>query len=197
MLKADKGCPECHGLGYVPDGPTDYKKCVCLLRNHANQYLGPYREAEVPYLDPMGNVGKAEDFIGRNLVFVDPLLDRFKSFVKHFLIQTDLKYTHDTVTAYDVAQVYYADQGTVRALVKLDILIIMLNAGPSNASYGNLLEGLIKERLWKDKPTWVNSRYELKSEQFVKEYQDLGQVLGHSPFCAPMRLRRPKLIETI
>jgi hypothetical protein len=154
--------------------------------------LGPFfSHGDIPYLDSKGVPVDAKALLGRNLVFVNPFMDWFKAFGKHFLVENDLKLTHKLKTAYDIAQVYYADQGTVQEMIQLDLLIIMLNAGPANASYGNLLEGLIKDRLWQDKPTWIYSRYELYSEHFVKEYQDLGQLIGNKPFDS-MKLSNPK-----
>lgn len=178
IIKPVADCPECLGRGWTI---KDHKKCACMYRQEAIEYLGEYN---VPGKVPKGL--QVEKYT-RDLVFEDMLLEKFRSCVKVFLLSTAMKYQHKTMRAVDILKAYVANpEGGLhpfQQLYDLDFLIINLGLDPHNNFYGETMQALIETRIQHKKFTWVNSRYAIASDTFKNAYQvDFAYFLSNPPF---------------
>jgi|ERR1019366_2085158 hypothetical protein len=182
MIKPIADCPECLGQGYIQGSPG-YKKCVCVYKQEAIEYLTPLYN--VP-----GQIPKGFDVAGfaRNLVFEAVVPERFRSFVKSFLLSSAMKYQHQTLKALDIIQAYVKPWSKLEAhpfskLYDLDFLIINLELDPHNNFYGETMQSLIETRIQNKNFTWINSRYAIASDTFKKAYQtEFSYFLSKPPF---------------
>lgn len=166
LFRAVPDCPECHGRGYVWKGEQQLK-CACLLKQEALYYLtSTYAEAKyIKEFDP-------KPLLGKNLLLQTTKQGLYKSVFKSFLLNTGMRFSHDTVSGYDVMQAYLtnSESNEFTRLSTLDTLMLYLVADPMNRSYSNVLTSLIQKRTFNQKATWVYTPYKIKEGIFTNLY---------------------------
>lgn len=172
MIKPDLNCPDCKGQGSLYSPSTEqYVKCKCLLLKEAVHYLTPYYQKSVYWKDL-----PPAKFNNNDLIFESNPIGKFKSFVKSYLLNTAMKYTHLTVSPYDILQAYLgnSEEASFSGMMsKVDILIIIFETDPNNGHYGLIIKSLIEKRRRYNKNTFIFSSTLVKSNAFVSKYQTL------------------------
>lgn len=155
-------------------------ECSCKLRERAINYLTPmYASAQYT------KTFDASRIVGKNLYL--PPDTNLKSFVKSFLLNTGMVFTHKTVSAYDVLQAYLTNvtDSEFYGLREVDILILYLVQDPSNKSYGQIISSLIQSRTMMQKATWVHSKLPKDSVAFSNMYGlELVEALKNNSFIS-------------
>lgn len=176
LFRAQADCPECAGRGYVLSADTQQRKCSCLLKQEALHYLTPtYAEAKyMKEFDP-------KPLAGKNILLQSNPQALYKSIFKSFLLNTGMKYSHATVSGYDVMQAYLTntDGSEFTRQSELDVLLLYLVADPMNRSYSNVITSLIQKRTFNQKATWVYTPSKISDAIFTNLYgQELSEFIN-------------------
>lgn len=161
-LKPQPDCPECRGTGAVTLAEGRRQKCVCILKQEAQRYLTP-TYADARYIKTLDT----QPLMGKNILIPGDL-STLKSLVKSFLLNTAMKYQHETKSGYDVMQAYLNNSETAEFsnLCRVDFLVLYLVVDPFNRSYSNVLCSLLEKRAYYNIPTWVYSPTPVHTEKF-------------------------------
>ena len=182
----DPNCEICKGLGYEPTAfRGTRRKCVCLLKKEVPIYLTPVY-ANAKYIDTF----QVDSVVNKDILMMSCPQPQFKSFFKSFLLNTGMKYSHQTVFAHDVMQAYLSrdDENAYTALSRFDILVIFLVIDPPNKAYAQILISLLEKRAMHGRVSWIFSQNELKSEKFQNLYSSEFAEFVESKF---IRLKAP------
>lgn len=160
-LTPDDNCLICKG-----DGHMQFKGhktiCECIVRKKVKEYLGSLY-AEMPYTS-LENLTIKNKFV----CFENCSMESFKSLVKSFLLQNQLKLTHRSVLPDDIVQYYVTDgeeaKQRFRELSEVDFLVIYFDVDPPNKLYGEMIESILKKRVMFDRFSWL---------YFVGNYGDI------------------------
>ena len=143
-IAPDVDCPKCGGSpGLMSSGDGRKIKCICILVQEAKQYLTPVY-ANAKYIKSF----KAQELIGKNMLIDSVPQMAFKAVIKSFLLNTGMRYSHITATAYDILQAYLTDteHRLFKSMAEVQYLIIFLVADPRNRSYGDIIVSLLEKR---------------------------------------------------
>lgn len=173
VFHAVPDCPKCHGEGWLPgtQDPAATKQCWCIEEQKLVHYLGPYaKETTVQF--------PSQQFIGKNLLFVNFMERAFRRFAKGFLYWNFYDHWYKggplVLSPYDIADIHYrAGQAKLPRdeLLKVELLVIeMYGYDTKNAEYAGILSSLISGRDRGGLNTWVYSKYDLSSNKFENLY---------------------------
>ena len=168
-------CPTCGGSKYIrlPEGGVE--ACDCTLKERALNYLTPIY-ANAKFLKDF----KCDSLLKRNILVDGQSPEAFKTFVKSFLLNTGMKFSHKTKTAHDLLQAMLteSESGEWSQIEHTDILFIYPSIDPPNRSYGQIIQSMIEKRTLVKKPTWIFSQYPIKSQKFQFLYsEDLAKSI--------------------
>ena len=154
-------------------------ECPCVLKNRALNYLTP-EYASALYTKTM-NVARLE---GKDL-FMFPS-GNYKTLVKSFLLNTGMRYTHSTVSAYDIMQAYLgqAGEGVWQRLQNVDLLVLIMQLDPPNRAYTEVVGSMIQSRNRIGKRTWAVARDSYDSTSFKQAYGMIGEVFAECNFTS-------------
>lgn len=177
-VEPDPNCEICSGTGVaVREGAR--RECTCVLRKRAQHYLTPvYTEAK------WRHDHKVDPWL-RNVLYVGDL-STFKSHVKSVLLNTGMKYTHETVTPQDVVDRFVSSDGreSFNALRTADVLCLVFITDPRNREYERLLSYVIDSRHMTGRFTWVYSERPPANVNWTQLYGDkLAQKITTAPFA--------------
>ena len=165
------GCNKCEGAGYIYQEESEvWEECSCLLRSRALDYLTPKYE-NVPW-DKKFN----PDPWCKSIVYQGQL-DAFNKRVKSVLLNTGMRYSHTTVTPYEIMVKYLTpvkeDNGEAYlGLNRYDILIIKCSGDdPHNKDYSPVLLHILDLRgdsvgRW----TWIQTPIHPSSPKWFGKY---------------------------
>jgi hypothetical protein len=100
--------------------------------------------------------------------------------VKSFLLVTGQRFSHRTLTPYDIFLLYLAnlkERGLDNLASHVDVLIIRFGIDPPNNSYQSVLPWLIRRRRDLGLSTWILSAMPPNTDAFEKNYPNLREPL--------------------
>jgi hypothetical protein len=152
MIVADKNCTLCKGSGI-----SEYKGkrgvCPCVIRQKAQEYLTPIYK-DVKYMRDFDSTVLE----GKNILIESTNVSYFKEVAKSFLLNTAMKYSHLTLTAYDVVTAWFENplqSTTYKKVLNVDIMLFYLVSDPKNAAYGDVLTSVIEKRMLNKKALYL------------------------------------------
>lgn len=179
MKLANPNCPECNGTGFL-EKEHGGSECPCVLKNRALGYLTP-EYASALYTKTL-NVERLE---GKDLFIFQA--GNYKGLVKSYLLNTGMRFSHLTGTAYDIMQAYLglSGEGNWQRYQNVDFLVLIMQLDPPNRSYTEVVGSMIKSRHRMGKRTWIIARDMHDSTSFKQAYGQIGDVIsecGFTPF---------------
>jgi hypothetical protein len=169
VMSGDPACPICGGLGTVEVSQRQRRDCECVIRARAIRYLTPAYAGE-RWIKSM----KVESIEGGMQLLIQDTTDPvFKTLVKSFLLNTGMRYDHETATGYDVIQgwIRNGETGMLSRYQTVPLLLLRLAGDYRNAAYSETLVPLLQERLQMGLRTWVFVPFGVKRDQFAQNYQ--------------------------
>jgi hypothetical protein len=177
-------CPICHGTGMMSEDGR-LLECMCLLRQRVLHYLTPTYGPGIPWdpdFQPQPYIGK-DVFISNdaNLPF-----QRFRRLaygsIKSFLINTHRRYSHRTLTPYDLFRALFDAHdaaGLTELTRNINILVLVLSGDdpPVKQSYKAQIPWLIHKRRENGAATWVVFGLTQHSGAFESCYTGLREPL--------------------
>lgn len=169
-------CTDCGGMGQVrPEGAKAYHKCGCVLVQEAHQYLTTtYKGAT--YIKALNY----KDFLKKiNYRFEGMPTSRFKSYVKSFLLNSGMRFTHRTVTPQEIITAYVSSDGKSDFvnMKQVQLLILFVHIDPPNRQYGSIMTSIIEERKLRGLPTWLYTPGSVSTTAFGNTYSPEFQAL--------------------
>ncbi len=179
-LSAD--CPTCHGAGVMAEGRR-LLECTCVLRQRIAHYLTRQYGPEISWHHNFPR----EQFMHKDVLLENTAALREPQYrklafaaVKSFLLVTGQRFSHRTLTPYDIVLFYLAnleERGLDNLAARVDVLIIRLGIDPPNKSYQSVLPWLIRRRREFGFSTWILSAISPNSDAFEKNYPNLREPL--------------------
>jgi hypothetical protein len=178
----DAACPTCHGTGVMEEGRR-LLECTCVLRQRISHYLTPQYGPEISW---------HHNFPREQFMHMDVLLENTGALreplyrelalaaVKSFLLVTGQRFSHRTLTPYDIFLLYLAnlkERGLDNLASHVDVLIIRFGIDPPNNSYQSVLPWLIRRRRDLGLSTWILSAMPPNTDAFEKNYPNLREPL--------------------
>lgn len=104
---------------------------------------------------------------------------RFKSYVKSFLLNSGMRYTHRTVTPQEIISAYVSNEGRAdfNHLKQVQLLILYVHIDPPNRQYGTIMTSIIEERKLRGLPTWLYTPGSVSTTSFGNIYSPEFQAL--------------------
>lgn len=183
-LTLDPDCPICHGTGVMLED-SRLLECTCLLRQRVLYYLTPTYGLEIAW-DPNF---QTQPYIGKDVCIrndADLPFQRFRQLaygaIKSFLINTHRRYSHRTLTPYEVFRALFDGHdaaGLAELTRNIDVLILVLNGDdqPVKRMYEFQIPWLIRKRRENAVPTWIVLGQALDSGAFESSYAGLREPL--------------------
>ena len=162
-MSGDPDCEYCLGKGKMREpGVEDPLECYCVMKKRILDYLENYQNAVCDYdfdITP---------YKDKNIVLQKITVSKFRDVVKSFLIKTESKLQHATLSAYAVFMKYMQNSvnNELTAIQKIPILILNLCSDPPNKTYGQLLQAVIENRMFSALPTWIYAEEGIHSDRF-------------------------------
>ena len=178
----DPACPTCHGTGVMQEG-SRLLECTCVLRQRIAHYLTPQYGPEIswdPHFRPAAYLDK--DVLLENTGALGEPQYRELAFaaVKSFLLVTGQRFSHRTLTPYDIFLLYLAnlkERGLDNLVARVDLLIILFGIDPPSSSYQTVLPWLIRRRRDLGFSTWILSAIAPDTDAFETNYPRLREPL--------------------
>lgn len=176
-LALDPDCPICHGTGVRRDGGRPLE-CTCLLRQRVLHYLTPTYGPDIPW-DPDF---QPQPYISKNVFIQNQAnlpLGQFRRLayrlVKSYLITTHQRYSHRTLTPYELFRALF--NGSDRAMLAqlthdLGVVILVLNGDDYSVpgTYPYQIPWLIRRRRDNGLQTWIILHLPLNSGVYKGGY---------------------------
>lgn len=167
----DEVCSKCQGTFFIKNPSTgNPTKCSCVMIKEAREYLTDFY-SNARFLSTMDTTPFKKK---KDVLMEHPIsLETYKSIFKSFLVLTQMKFSHKTVSAYEIVQAYLTNKDSFEFTSlsnHVDVVVIYLKSDPSNKSYGEIIKSLIETRRRSGKITWVYSAFKIDSPAFQNAY---------------------------
>ena len=190
-VAADPACPHCGGVGFEDTADHRKRECVCQTRLRVRAYLGPmfssayYVRKPRPIDERTSTAGfDPAPVLRRNVLLQNDKgwgASRFdviyRSAVKSFLLNTGMRLGFLSVGgAREVVDAAFSQDDTKNDVFDrmhaVDLLLLYLGGDPPNSRYGQVLNALIRQRMFIGKYTWIGTPYRLvgKSDGLLATY---------------------------